>query len=101
MRVWLAGWGAKWLCPSVDAVDNVINAIIPYGFEGLPENAPRYAKFPQCSMNLIDLGQDQAGLFRSRTVIPAKAGTSGNPAETSCPEAPASAGVTVSRPAPP
>jgi hypothetical protein len=39
MSVWLvAGWGAKWLCPSVDAVDNVINAGIPYGFEGLPEN---------------------------------------------------------------
>jgi hypothetical protein len=40
MSVWpVAGWGAKWLCPSVEAVDNVINAGIPYGFEGLPENA--------------------------------------------------------------
>jgi hypothetical protein len=39
MSVWLvSGWGAKWLCPSVEAVDNVINAAIPYGFEGLPEN---------------------------------------------------------------
>jgi hypothetical protein len=36
MSVWLvSGWVAKWLCPSVEAVDNVINAIIPYGLKNL------------------------------------------------------------------
>jgi hypothetical protein len=35
MSVWLLGCVAKWLCPSVEAVDNVINAIIPYGLKNL------------------------------------------------------------------
>jgi hypothetical protein len=40
MSIWLlAGWGTKWLRPSEEAVDNVINAIIPYDFEGLRKNA--------------------------------------------------------------
>jgi hypothetical protein len=47
MSVWpVAGWGAKWLCPSVEAVDNVINAGIPYGFEGLPKNAQCLCEVP-------------------------------------------------------
>lgn len=47
MSVWLlAGWGAKWLCPSVEAVDNVINAIIPYWFEELAGNAQLPSEVP-------------------------------------------------------
>jgi hypothetical protein len=59
MSVWFETcWGAKWLWPSVEAVDNVINAIIPYGLKDFRRTSVRRAKFPQCSMNLIDLSQD-------------------------------------------
>ena len=40
MSVWsVAGRGAKWLFPRVEAVDNVINAIIPYGLNDFRKNA--------------------------------------------------------------
>jgi len=59
MSVWsVSGWGAKWLCPSVEAVDNVINAIIPYGLKDLCRTSAPSAKFRHCSMNLIDLSKD-------------------------------------------
>jgi hypothetical protein len=59
MSKWsVAGRGAKWLCPSVEAVDNVINAFIPYSLKDLHRTSVPSAKFPHCSMILIDLGQD-------------------------------------------
>jgi hypothetical protein len=46
MSVWpVAGWGAKWLCPSVEAVDNVINAITLW-FEELADNAHSTREVP-------------------------------------------------------
>lgn len=47
MRVWaVAAWGANWLCPSVEAVDSVINAIIPYGLKDFAKNARRLREVP-------------------------------------------------------
>jgi hypothetical protein len=67
----VSGRGAKWLCPSVEAVDNVINADIPYGLKDFRRTSVSLAEFPHRSMNLTDPVKDRGRLFRRRDVPPA------------------------------